>query len=232
MTVMLYKILVVDDDIPLTKTIVQILVSADYIPLVAYTAEDGVDLARSKNPDLALLDVMVPTMGGWEMCRHIRRFSDMPIIFLTAMGNVENVVQGLEVGADDYIVKPFDPAEVLARIMALLRRSTPQSKAVEFFKFSRGDLIINVAAHQVTVCGEAKELTNREFQLLMVLAQNAGKVVTNADLALKAWQLEDLHGIDNVKPYIHYLRKKIETDPAAPRWIHTIRGVGYRLLTE
>ncbi|MBE2224620.1 MAG: response regulator transcription factor [Anaerolineae bacterium] len=227
-----HRILVVDDDVPLTKTIVQILVSADYVPLVAYTAEDGIALARSKNPDLALLDVMVPTMGGWEMCRQIRTFSDMPIIFLTAMGNVENVVQGLEVGADDYIVKPFNPAEVLARIMALLRRITSQPQTTELFKFGDGDLIIDAPAHHVIVYGEEKELTNREFDLLMVLVRNAGKVVTTADLALQAWQFEDEQGVLNVKPYIHYLRKKLETDPAAPRWIQTIRGVGYRLVTE
>ena len=226
------KILVVDDDISLTKAIVQILTSADYIPLVAYTAEDGVALAQSKKPDLALLDVMVPTMGGWEMCREIRRFSDMPIIFLTAMGNVENVVQGLEVGADDYIVKPFDPAEVLARIMALLRRTTTQTNADDFFEFANGQLMIDMPAHQVTVNGEVKELTNREFDLLLVLAKNANKVVTTADLAMQAWQFEDEHAIHNVKPYIHYLRKKLEADPADPRWIRTIRGVGYRLLTE
>jgi DNA-binding response OmpR family regulator len=229
---MAHKILIVDDDVSLTKAIVQILMSANYIPLVAYTAEDGVDLARSKNPDLALLDVMVPTMGGWEMCRQIRQFSDIPIIFLTAMGNVENVVQGLEVGADDYIVKPFNPAEVLARIMALLRRTTAQDKTTEFFKFGSGDLIIDVAAHQVIVYGEEKELTNREFDLLVVLVRNAGKVVTTAELALQAWQFNDEHGIHNVKPYIHYLRKKLEVDPAEPRWIQTIRGVGYRLVTE
>jgi DNA-binding response OmpR family regulator len=226
-----HKILVVDDDIPLTKTIVQILASADYAPLVAHTAEDGVDLAHSKKPDLALLDVMVPTMGGWEMCRQIRAFSDMPIIFLTAMSNVENVVQGLEVGADDYIVKPFNPPEVLARIMALLRRTAPQGNP-QFFRFGEGDLIIDPESHQVTIEGVSTELTNRELQLLLVLAENAGKVVTNADLALKAWHLTDKHGIDNVKPYIHYLRKKIEADPTSPRWIHTIRGVGYRFHTE
>lgn len=229
---MAYKILVVDDDIPLTKTIIHILTSADYIPLVAYTAEDGVALARSKKPDLALLDVMVPTMGGWEMCRQIRSFSDMPIIFLTAMGNVENVVQGLEVGADDYIVKPFDSAEVLARIMALLRRIPLPNKANAYFNFGDGDLIIDVAAHQVFTYGEAKELTNREFQLLVVLAQNGGKVITTAELAEQAWQISDKQGMDNIKPYIHYLRKKIEPDPATPRWIHTIRGIGYRLVTE
>jgi DNA-binding response OmpR family regulator len=229
---MLSKILIVDDDVSLTKTIETILKAANYKPLVAYTAEDGVALAKKEEPDLALLDVMVPTMGGWEMCRQMRQFSDMPIIFLTAMGNVENVVQGLEVGADDYIVKPFEPPEVLARIMAHLRRTSTQSAKEDRFNFGHGGLVIDIPARQVLVDGKAKELTNREFQLLAVLAKNAGKVVTTADLATQAWQIKDRYGVDNIKPYIHYLRKKIEPDPAAPHWIQTIRGVGYRLQTE
>jgi two-component system KDP operon response regulator KdpE len=116
--------------------------------------------------------------------------------------------------------------------MALLRRITPQAYPAELFDFGNGDLIIDVMAHQVTVYGDEKELTNREFELLVVLAKNAGTVVTTANLALEAWQIDDAQGIQNVKPYIHYLRKKIEADPASPRWIHTIRGVGYRLHTE
>ncbi|PID86158.1 MAG: DNA-binding response regulator [Chloroflexi bacterium] len=226
------KILVVDDDIPLTKSIIQILLAENYTPLAAYTAEDGVEIARQQNPDLALLDVMVPTMGGWEMCRRIRQFSDMPILFLTAMGSVENIVQGLEAGADDYMVKPFNSAELIARIMAHLRRTNAQSSSEEFLNFQEGNLIIDIPSRQVKVSGQEIKLTNREFQLLVVLAQNANKVVTTADLAVQAWQMNDQHGIDNIKPYIHYLRKKIEKDPAAPQWIHTIRGVGYRLQTE
>ncbi len=226
------KILVVDDDIPLTKSIIQILLAENYTPLAAHTAEDGVEIARQQNPDLALLDVMVPTMGGWEMCRRIRQFSDMPILFLTAMGNVENIVQGLEAGADDYMVKPFNSAELIARIMAHLRRTNAQSSSEEFLNFQEGNLIIDIPSRQVKVSGQEIKLTNREFQLLVVLAQNANKVVTTADLAVQAWQMNDQHGIDNIKPYIHYLRKKIEKDPAAPQWIHTIRGVGYRLQTE
>lgn len=227
-----HKILVVDDDIPLTKTIMRILLSADYVPIVAYTAEDGVALAKEKNPSLALLDVMVPTMGGWEMCRQIRRFSDMPIIFLTAMGNVENVVQGLEVGADDYIVKPFDQTEMLARIMALLRRINSSEKTRTHFTFSGGDLLIDVPEHEVIAYGQPVELTKREFALLVTLAANEGKVLTHAELAQQAWQLTDSYALENVKPYIHYLRKKIEKDSAAPRWIQTVRGVGYRLVTK
>lgn len=229
---MTHSILIVDDDIPLSKTIESILRAAGYQTLTAYTAEDGVSLARRQKPDLALLDVMIPVMGGWEMCRQIRAFTDMPIIFLTAMSSVENVVQGLETGADDYIVKPFDPTEVLARIMAHLRRAKPAARPAEHFSFGGGDLEIDIRSYAVLAYGKEITLTNREFQLLHVLAANAGKVITSRDLARSAWDMDDASAIDNIKPYIHYLRKKIEADPAAPRWIQTVRGVGYRLLTE
>lgn len=229
---MTHSILIVDDDIPLSKTIESILQTAGYQTITAYTAEDGVSLARSQKPDLALLDVMIPAMGGWEMCRQIRAFTDMPVIFLTAMGSVENVVQGLETGADDYIVKPFDPAEVLARIMAHLRRAKPAARPDDHFSFGAGDLEIDVRSYSVRAYGKEIALTNREFQLLQVLAANAGKVITSRDLARSAWNMDDASAIDNIKPYIHYMRKKIEADPASPRWIQTVRGVGYRLLTE
>jgi DNA-binding response OmpR family regulator len=229
---MTHSILIVDDDVPLSKTIESILQTAGYQTLAAYTAEDGVSLARSQKPDLALLDVMIPAMGGWEMCRQIRAFTDMPIIFLTAMSSVENVVQGLETGADDYIVKPFDPAEMLARIMAHLRRAKPSANPDEHYNFGLGDLEIDVHSRSVRAYGKEITLTNREFQLLQTLAARAGKVITSSDLARSAWGMDDASAIDNIKPYIHYLRKKIEADPASPRWIQTVRGVGYRLLTE
>lgn len=229
---MTHSILIVDDDVPLSKTIESILQAAGYQTLTAYTAEDGVFLARRQKPDLALLDVMIPAMGGWEMCRQIRAFTDMPIIFLTAMSSVENVVQGLETGADDYIVKPFNSAEVLARIMAHLRRAKPSANPEEHYIFGKGDLEIDVHSRSVQAYGTEITLTNREFQLLQVLAANAGKVITSPDLARSAWNMDDASAIDNIKPYIHYLRKKIEADPASPRWIQTVRGVGYRLLTE
>ncbi len=229
---MTHTILIVDDDVPLSKTIASILQAAGYRTLLAHTAEDGVIQARLEEPDLALLDVMIPTLGGWEMCRQIRRFTDIPLIFLTAMGSVDNIVEGLETGADDYIVKPFDAAEVLARIMAHLRRLKPPNKPEEAYRFSQGDLVIDPATHAVIANGKEVMLTNREYQLLHVLARHAGKVVTSSHLVQAAWDMEDAQAIDNLKPYIHYLRKKIEADPAAPRWIQTVRGVGYRLDTE
>ncbi len=222
------KVLLVDDDIPLARTLAQLLKDAGFAPLVAYTAEDGLQLALRERPSLALLDVMVPMMGGWELCQRIREFSTMPIIFLTALGNVENVVKGLEIGADDYLVKPVDPAEFVARIKVRLRRQDTAVTPPKQLSLGNGDLIINLELRQVVVQNTPVELTPREFELLSVFVANIDKVVTTADLANQAWDIQDAGGLANVKPYVHYLRKKIEVDPAAPRWIQTVRGVGYR----
>jgi DNA-binding response OmpR family regulator len=229
---MLGKILVVDDDVALAKTIETILIDAGFVAVLAHTAEDGLQLARSQKPDLALLDVMVPNMGGWEACQQLREFSDIPIIFLTALGDVENIVRGLEMGADDYLVKPFRQPEILARIKAHLRRAQPPEGVEERFTFGGGSLLVDLPAHNVKVDARNVELTPREFELLAVLVRNAGRVVTTADLVRQAWGLKDEDAQDNIKPYIHYLRRKIEADPASPRWIRTVRGVGYRFEEE
>lgn len=225
-------ILIVDDDTALAKTLEHILANAQYQPLVAYTAEDGLALARRKMPDLALLDVMVPSMGGWELCRQLRQFTNMPIIFLTALDGMDNLVFGLEVGADDYLVKPFEQAEVLARIMAHLRRAGGRAKAGQRLELGQGELVIDLAARVILVANEPVDLTPREFDLLTVLVEDVGQVVRTPELVRRAWQMRDESAVENVKPYIHYLRKKIEADPAAPRWIQTVRGVGYRLAAE
>jgi len=229
---MQHKILVVDDDIALAKTLESILNDAGYDVILAHTAEDGLNAALSEQPDLALLDVMIPNMGGWEACRRLREFSDIPILFLTALGNMENVVRGLEMGADDYMVKPFRQPEILARIKAHLRRMMSLNKLEKHFAFGSDEISVDVPAHSVLIDGQEVELTPREFQLLLVLVRNAGRVVTTADLVRMAWGLKDEQAVDNIKPYIHYLRKKIERDPAAPRWIKTVRGVGYRFEDE
>ncbi len=216
----------------LAKTFDTILRQAHYLPSLAYTAEDGVRLALSESFDLVLLDVMVPQMGGWEVCRRLRESLDIPIIFLTAMGRVEDVVQGLELGADDYLVKPVEQLELLARIKAHLRRMEKFNPTTQKLLFGGQALVIDAAARTVLVAGGEVELTPREFDLLWVLASNAGRVVTTANLTRQAWSMQDHGALDNAKTYIHYLRKKLEADPARPRWIHTVRGVGYRFAED
>ncbi len=222
------KILLVDDDVPLSKAISRTLAAAGYQPLTAYTAEDGLQVALTQQPDLILLDIMIPTSGGWEVCRRIRELhGTIPIIFLTALGNTENVVYGFEAGADDYIIKPFEEAELLARVKAQLRRAQNSAPAQRLV-FGREEIVLDLRNRQVLVRGTAVDLTPREYELLVALATQAGRVIPSAELASRAWGMADSAGPDNLKPYIHYLRKKLELDPAAPRWIMTIRGVGYR----
>ncbi len=223
------KILVVDDDVALTQTVAAQLLEARYQVLAANTAEDGLILAFSAEPDLILLDIMMPNMGGLALCRKIRERSEAPILFLTALGDIESVVSGLEAGGDDYMVKPYQEAELLARIKAHMRRRS-SNKSAQTLVFGNGHLIIDLASRQVTLQGREVSLTPREFDLLAMLAQNAGRVLTTSELILKAWGGTLYDPTDNIKPYIHYLRKKLEDDPAAPRWIVTARGVGYRFV--
>lgn len=223
------KVLVVDDDVSLTETVVQLLEEDGHQMLVAHTAEDGVKLALSAEPDLILLDIMIPTMGGLEACQRIRERANTPIVFLTALDDVDSVVHGLSVGADDYLVKPYKPPELLARVKAHIRRgqrSEPSSPNT--LVFANGDFRINLPSRQVNVYGNDVDLTPREFDLLATLVQNAGRVITTNELIQTAWGPKFKDATDNIKPYIHYLRKKIEADPARPRWILTARGVGYR----
>ncbi|MEZ4511917.1 MAG: response regulator transcription factor [Chloroflexota bacterium] len=225
-------ILLIDDDVMLTRTLFTILRGAGYTPLVANTAEDGLSLVLGEKPDLLLLDVMVPNIGGWAVCEQVRRFSQVPIIFLTALGNVENVVKGLEMGGDDYIVKPFDEAVLLARVKAHLRRTETAVSRPDVFVFSGGDLLVDLPAHLVEAYGQPVDLTPREFELLAHLVKNAGRVVTAQDLVREAWGMDDEAAVDNLKPYIHYLRRKLEKDSTSPRWVTTVRGIGYRLNTD
>lgn len=220
-------ILVVDDDTTLAQTIATLLEEAGYQTLVAYTAEDGLRLALSQaEPDLFILDIMIPVMGGVPLCEQIRSHTDVPIVFLTALGDVASVVQGLEAGADDYLVKPCAEAELLARVKAHLRR-IDRSRITDRLIFGNGELVINLTSRRVQLSGHDIDLTPREYALLEVLARNAGRVITTSELIQTAWGSHFKDSTDNIKPYIHYLRKKIERDPASPNWILTARGVGY-----
>lgn len=221
------KILVIDDE-ELTMQLISILLERrGYEVIKAYRAEDGLRKAYRNHPDLILLDIMMPDMDGWEVCRRLRELSDVPIIFLTAKDDVRDVVKGLEMGADDYIVKPYDNNELAARVKTHLRRA-PKPSVSEELVFDNGNFRINFISREVRVRGNTVHLTPKEFNLLGVLARNAGRVITRTELVKEAWGPEYGDAIDSLKLYIHYLRQKVEQDPQRPTYILTSRGVGYR----
>jgi len=223
------KILVVDDEETTVQLIAILLERRGYEVIKSYRADEGLRKAYSSQPDLVLLDIMMPDMDGWEVCKRLREMSDVPIIFLTARGEVRDVVRGLEMGADDYIIKPYDNDELVARVRAHLRRS-PRPSMSEELVFNNGSFRINFMNREVRVRNEIKHLTPKEFNLLGVLSRNAGRVVTRTELVTEAWGEEYSDAIDSLKLYIHYLRQKVETNPDKPEYIMTLRGVGYRFI--
>jgi len=221
------KILVIDDEETTVQLITILLERRGYEVIKAYRAEDGLRKAYRTHPDLVLLDIMMPEMDGWEVCRRLRELSDVPIIFLTARGEIRDVVKGLEMGADDYIVKPYDNDELVARIRAHLRRA-PAPSISEELAFDGGDFRVNFLNREVRVRGRPVHLTPKEFNLLAVLVREAGRVITRQELVTVAWGAEYADATDSLKLYIHYLRQKIEENPEHPQYILTSRGVGYR----
>lgn len=224
------KILVIDDEEMTVQLISMLLERRGFEVIKAYRAEDGLRKAYRTHPDLILLDIMMPDMDGWEVCRRLRELSDVPIVFLTAKDDVRDVVKGLEMGADDYVVKPYDNNELVARIKAHLRRA-PKPSVSEELVFDTGNFRINFISREVRVRGTQVHLTPKEFNLLGVLARNAGRVITRTELVKEAWGPEYGDAIDSLKLYIHYLRQKVEEDPEHPVYILTSRGVGYRFAT-
>ncbi len=221
------KILVIDDEQTTLDLIQMLLERRGFEVFRALSAEDGLRKAYRFQPDLVLLDIMMPDMDGWDVCKRLREMSDMPIIFLTARSDTKDVVKGLEIGADDYVMKPYDNDELVARIKAHLRRA-PKATMSEELSFNNGEFRINFMNREVRVRNELKHLTPKEFNLLGVLVRNAGRVVPREELVTEAWGEEYGDAIDSLKLYIHYLRQKVEVDPDRPDYILTSRGVGYR----
>jgi two-component system, OmpR family, KDP operon response regulator KdpE len=225
------KVLIIDDEETTVHLLSLLLERRGFEVIKAYSAEDGLRKAYRHQPDLVLLDIMMPDMDGWEVCKRLREMSDVPIIFLTAKGEGKDVVRGLEMGADDYVIKPYDNDELVARVRAHLRRA-PKPNMSEELAFNGGDFRINFMNREVRVRNEAKHLTPKEFNLLGVLVRNAGRVVPRTELVTEAWGEEYGDAIDSLKLYIHYLRQKLETDPERPEYILTSRGVGYRFINR
>lgn len=225
------RILVVDDDPEIVRVIRTYLEQAGYIVQVAYDGETALHWLRRERPDLVLLDLMLPKRDGWEVTRLIRGDADLamiPIIMLTARIEDSDKILGLELGADDYITKPFNPREMLARVRAILRISR-RSLTTPPQHFQVGALRLDVDRHQVTLDGDPVELTRTEFALLQTLMQSPGYVFTRSELIERAlgYAYESIER--TLDTHIKNLRRKIGEDPRHPTYIHTIYGVGYRL---
>jgi len=224
------KILIVDDDPAFIRLVDKILAEKGYEVLKAMNGQEALRLVFDHKPALVLLDVVMPGMDGWQICHRIRDLSDVPIIMLT--GNQmaeEDIVRGLDHGADDYILKPVGNRELVARVRAILRRAElPSCKNDgKLSVFSDGFLTLNVAERKVTVNGQRVKLTPIEFRLLALLLGNAGHILTHQQLLEKVWGWEYTDDLDYVRIYISHLRRKIEPEPATPRYIVTEPGVGY-----
>jgi two-component system, OmpR family, alkaline phosphatase synthesis response regulator PhoP len=226
-------VLVVDDEQPLVDLVTSYLRREDYRVLTAGEGRTAVELARTAQPDLIVLDLMLPGLDGLEVCRCIRRFSDAYILMLTAKAEEVDKVVGLSVGADDYVTKPFSPRELVARIKALLRRprGIGSSKDAAPLPQRLGDLVVDRARYAVTRRDAPVELTAREFALLATLAEHPGRVFTRQHLLERVWG-EAAYDEHVVEVHVSNLRRKVEVDPAQPRYIQTVRGVGYRIRAE
>jgi two-component system KDP operon response regulator KdpE len=226
------KFLIIDDDADITESVrlgfglqwreVEVI-SAD-------NGDDGLRLLEEQAPDLVLLDVGLPSRDGYEILRELRGFTDVPVIMLTARDDVADKVKGLELGADDYITKPFDHLELLARVRAVLRRLDLKAPKSRVPSFRSGPLEIDFDAQEARLAGEHVTLTPTEYRLLEHLARNAGWVVPHATLLARVWGREYSTELDYLRVYVRRLREKLGDDPARPRYIRTERGVGYRFI--
>ncbi|MGQ9599461.1 MAG: response regulator transcription factor [Anaerolineae bacterium] len=226
-------ILIVDDDDLLRRSLAFNLEKAGYRTSTAASSEDAILLARRDPPDLILLDIGLPGMDGLEALRYFQDRMGTPVILVTARRRELDQVLGLEMGADDYVVKPFDLDVLLARIKAVLRRSQrPAAPGTEPQPLTVGDLAIDPAAHTVTVSGRSVDLSPREFQLLYTLALQAGQVISADDLLARVWGAEYEGEPQVVYVHIRWLREKLEENPNQPRRILTVRGVGYKLMPQ
>ena len=224
-------ILVVDDDALLRRSLSLQLEQAGHRTSTAATAEDALAMVQREMPDLILLDVGLPGMDGLEALRQLHRDSDVPVIFVTARRRELDTILGLELGADDYVTKPFNPDVLLAHVKAVLRRSTRQTVLPpEPERLIVGDLAIDAAAHTVTLVDQPVELTAREFALLHTLALEAGRVIAIDDLIARVWGAEFVGEPQVVYVHVRWLREKIESDPNHPTRIVNVRGVGYKLV--
>lgn len=237
------KILIIEDEANIAQLIKLYLEQANYTVITASDGVAGLELHAREQPDLVILDLMLPALDGMEVCRRIRSWANTPILMLTARQGEEDRITGLEIGADDYLVKPFSPREVVSRVKAILRRSTHTSKENEHVgaqpiapkkdeELRFGGLVINIPARRVEVNGQGVILTAKEFDLLVTLASSPDRVFTRESLLNQVWGYTYLGDGRSVDVHIGTLRKKIEAFTGAPHHIVTVWGVGYKFVPE
>jgi len=221
------RVLLIEDEVAISEPLAAALEREGFQALVAATASEGLELFRTRSPELVLLDVMLPDGDGRDVLRQIRAVSRAPVIMLTARGEEMDRVIGLELGADDYVAKPFSAAELVARIRAVLRRTaTPAPSGQSALEI--GDLRVSLDTRTVTKGGEEVQLTLKEFELLRMLMEEAGRVVRRIELMDEIWDPNWFGSMKTLDVHVSSLRKKLGDDPVDPRYIHTIRGVGFR----
>ena len=223
------QVLTVEDDDSIRTVVKLALEDEGWSVLEAGNGEDALELFRDKGADVVLIDIMLPGMNGFEVCRSIRRTTDVPIIMVTARSDTHDVVAGLEAGADDYLTKPFEPKELSARIRALLRRSR-SAGTDDGGQMTFGELEVSPEQGVVTLRGDQVHLTKTEFKLLVELASGPGKVFSRETLLEKVWGYDYFGDGRLVDVHVRRLRTKIEPDPADPRYVVTVRGLGYKLV--
>ena len=222
------KILVVDDDQKIVDLVTLYLKKDGYQVLAAGDGQQALDLARYRQPDLVILDLLLPEMDGMDVCHILRAESKVPVIMLTARAAEDDRLAGLELGADDYVTKPFSPRELVARVRAVLRRTSDDQESgpsqVHF-----GDVVVDLVRHEVKVCGQVVNVTPTEFRLLETMAKEPGRAFSRLELLERAFGYDYQGLVRTVDVHLMNLRKKIELQPGRPRYIVTVPGVGYRL---
>jgi two-component system response regulator RegX3 len=221
------KILLVEDERSISEPLERALEREGFDVALAESAAAALDVFRARQPDLVLLDVMLPDGDGRDVLRELRQVSRVPVVMLTARGEEMDRVLGLELGADDYVTKPFSAAELVARIRAVLRR-TGEAAATGESVLSVGDIVMNLDTRSLSRRGAAIDLTVKEFDLLRLLLENAGKVVKREKLIADVWDTNWFGSTKTLDVHVSALRKKLDDDPGSPRYIHTVRGIGFR----
>jgi len=222
-------VLIVDDEVSILRYLQGILRGEGYEVVSASNGQEALRLAEEENPALIILDIMMPKLGGFEVCRKVREWLQSPIIMLSARDDEQDKVKCLDLGADDYITKPFGAEELLARIRAVFRRTNGSTPVTTPPSFTAGELNINFAQRQVTISGKEVKLTPTEYNLLQELTLNAGKVLTHSHLLNKVWGPEYGEEREYLHVFVRRLRNKIEYDPTDPHFIVTVPAVGYKL---